>query len=139
MMKLLILLAVAVAGVPAIELIPLAVIGNMIPIPFLLFFGEKLLDWVCSLGPLSGFATKYREKLLGKTGQVTRYERLGLFLFVAGCIDRNAAQNAENQGADFDSVRRNCCRLHYAARFSGCNWRCTFVLTDNSHSHGNGF
>ena len=56
----------AVAGVPAIELIPLAVIGNMIPIPFLLFFGEKLLDWVCSLGPLSGFATKYREKLLGK-------------------------------------------------------------------------
>ncbi len=53
----------AVAGVPEIELIP--------------------LDWVCSLGPLSGFATKYREKLLGKTGQVTRYERLGLFLFVA--------------------------------------------------------
>ena len=52
----------AVAGVPAIELIPLAVIGNMIPIPFLLFFCEKLL---------------------GKTGQVTRYERLGLFLFVA--------------------------------------------------------
>ena len=49
----------------------------------MLFFGEKLLDWVCSLGPLSGFATKYREKLLGKTGQVTRYERLGLFLFVA--------------------------------------------------------
>ena len=138
----------AVAGVPAIELIPLAVIGNMIPIPFLLFFGEKLLDWVCSLGPLSGFATKYREKLLGKTGQVTRYERLGLFLFVAiplpgtgawsGALIATLLKNAENQGADFNSVRRNCCRLHYAARFSGCNWRCTFVLTDNSHSRGNG-
>ena len=118
----------AVAGVPAIELIPLAAIGNMIPIRFCCSSAKKLLDWVCSLGPLSGFATKYREKLLGKTGQVTRYERLGLFLFVAircrapgmvGCIDRNAAQNAENQGADFDSVRRNCCRLHYATRFSG--------------------
>ena len=99
----------AVAGVPAIELIPLAVIGNMIPIPFLLFFGEKLLDWVCSLGPLSGFATKYREKLLGKTGQVTRYERLGLFLFcgdsaaghrsMVGCIDCNAAQNCRKPRA----------------------------------------
>ena len=55
---------------PAIELIPLAVIGNMIPIPFLLFFGEKLLDWVCSLGPLSGFATKYREKLLARMREV---------------------------------------------------------------------
>lgn len=53
------------------------------PDPVFAVFGEKLLDWVCSLGPLSGFATKYREKLLGKTGQVTRYERLGLFLFVA--------------------------------------------------------
>ena len=80
------LAVVLISMVPLVELrgaVPLAVIGNMIPIPFLLFFGEKLLDWVCSLGPLSGFATKYREKLLGKTGQVTRYERLGLFLFVA--------------------------------------------------------
>ena len=72
-----------VAGVPPIELIPLAVLGNMLPIPFLLFFGEKLLDWVCTLGPIAGFATKYRKKLLDKTGQVTKYERLGLFLFVA--------------------------------------------------------
>lgn len=73
----------AVAGVPPLLLIPLAVLGNMIPIPFLLFFGEKVLDWLCTLGPLSGIATRYREKLLGKTGQITKYERLGLFLFVA--------------------------------------------------------
>ena len=92
----------AVAGVPAIELIPLAVIGNMIPIPFLLFFGEKLLDWVCSLGPLSGFATKYREKLLGKTGQVTRYERLGLFLFVAIPLPGTGAWTGSLVAAVFD-------------------------------------
>lgn len=92
----------AVAGVPAIELIPLAVIGNMIPIPFLLFFGEKLLDWVCSLGPLSGFATKYREKLLGKTGQVTRYERLGLFLFVAIPLPGTGAWTGSLVAALFD-------------------------------------
>ena len=73
----------AVAGVPPLVLIPLAVLGNMIPIPFLLFFGEKVLDWLCTLGPLAGIATRYREKLLGKTGQITKYERLGLFLFVA--------------------------------------------------------
>ncbi len=73
----------AVAGVPPLLLIPLAVLGNMIPIPFLLFFGEKVLDWLCTLGPLSDIATRYREKLLGKTGQITKYERLGLFLFVA--------------------------------------------------------
>ena len=82
------LAVVLISMVPLVELrgaVPLGAVAGVpaIPIPFLLFFGEKLLDWVCSLGPLSGFATKYREKLLGKTGQVTRYERLGLFLFVA--------------------------------------------------------
>ena len=45
----------AVAGVPAIELIPLAVIGNMIPIPFLLKSCSErpvrspgMNGWVCS-------------------------------------------------------------------------------------------
>lgn len=71
------------AGLPATVLFPLAILGNMIPIPFLLFFGEKILDWVCTLPPLTKFATAYKEKLLSKTDQVTKYARLGLFLFVA--------------------------------------------------------
>ena len=50
----------AVAGVPAIELVPLAVIGCHDPDPALPFFREKPLTGVCSAGPLSGFATKYR-------------------------------------------------------------------------------
>ena len=70
-------------GMPVYELYPLAILGNMIPIPFLLFFGEKILDWVCTLRPLTRFATAYKAKLLSKTDQVTKYARVGLFLFVA--------------------------------------------------------
>ena len=70
-------------GMPEVQLIPLAILGNMLPIPLLLFFGEKILDWVCTLKPLTKFATAYKTKLLSKTGQVTKYARLGLFLFVA--------------------------------------------------------
>ncbi len=70
-------------GMSEATLIPLAVLGNMIPIPFLLFFGEKILDWVCTLRPLTKFATAYKNKLLAKTDQVTKYARIGLFLFVA--------------------------------------------------------
>ena len=70
-------------GMPIYELYPLAILGNMIPIPFLLFFGEKILDWVCTLRPFTRFATAYKNKLLSKTDQVTKYARIGLFLFVA--------------------------------------------------------
>ena len=70
-------------GMPVYELYPLAILGNMIPIPFLLFFGEKILDWVCTLRPFTRFATAYKAKLLSKTDQVTKYARIGLFLFVA--------------------------------------------------------
>lgn len=70
-------------GMPVYELYPLAILGNMIPIPLLLFFGEKILDWVCTLRPFTRFATAYKAKLLSKTDQVTKYARVGLFLFVA--------------------------------------------------------
>ena len=70
-------------GMPVYELYPLAILGNMIPIPFLLFFGEKILDWVCTLRPSTKLATAYKQKLLSKTDQVTKYARIGLFLFVA--------------------------------------------------------
>ena len=49
-------------GMPVYELYPLAILGNMIPIPFLLFFGEKILDWVCTLRPFTRFATAYKTK-----------------------------------------------------------------------------
>ena len=73
----------AAIGMPAATLVPLAILGNMIPIPFLLFFGEKVLDWVCTLRPFTKFATAYKNKLLAKTDQVTKYARIGLLLFVA--------------------------------------------------------
>ena len=73
----------AAIGMPATTLVPLAILGNMIPIPFLLFFGEKALDWVCTLRPFTKFATAYKNKLLAKTDQVTKYARIGLLLFVA--------------------------------------------------------
>ena len=125
----------AVAGVPAIELIPLAVIGNMIPIPFLLFFGESCWTGCARSARFPALPPSTVKSCSERPVQVTRYERLGLFLCgnpaaghrsMVGALIATLAQNAENQGADFNSVRRNCCRLHYAARFSGCNWRCTF-------------
>lgn len=72
-----------VAGLDWQVVLPLAYLGNLIPIPFVLFFGEKVLDWVGTLRPFAGFVAHYKAKLDSKKDQVTRYARIGLFLFVA--------------------------------------------------------
>ncbi len=71
------------AGMPWMETLLISIAGNLMPIPFVLLFAEKLLDWLCTLRPLAGLARAYREKLESKKGQVTRYARIGLLLFVA--------------------------------------------------------
>ncbi len=71
------------AGMPWYEVLPIAYIGNIIPIPFVLLFGEKLLDWLGTLKPFEKFAVRYKAKLENKKSDVTKYEHIGLFLFVA--------------------------------------------------------
>ena len=70
-------------GLPLWLTFVIAILGNMLPIPLLLVFGEKLLVWAETLPPLRKFAAAYKKKLLSKSGEVTKYARLGLYLFVA--------------------------------------------------------
>lgn len=71
------------SGMPWYEVLPICYVGNLLPIPFVLLFAEKLLDWLAKLPPFAGFASWYKAKLVSKAPQVTRYARVGLFLFVA--------------------------------------------------------
>lgn len=70
-------------GMPWFEVLPICYLGNLLPIPFVLLFGVRLLDWMETLRPFAGFAARYKKKLLSKSAQVTKYARIGLFLFVA--------------------------------------------------------
>lgn len=70
-------------GMPWAQVLGIALVGNILPIPFLLLFAEKLLNWLETLRPFARFAAWYKNKLLAKTGRVTRYANIGLFLFVA--------------------------------------------------------
>lgn len=73
----------AAIGMPWAKVLLIALIGNILPIPFIILFAEKLLDWISTLKPLAGFANWYKNSLLKKTDRVTKYANLGLFLFVA--------------------------------------------------------
>ena len=71
------------AGMPWHEVLPICVVGNLLPIPFVLFFAEWLLDLLARLPLLRGFADRYKAGLERKKGSITKYARFGLFLFVA--------------------------------------------------------
>lgn len=60
----------------------IAVIGNMVPIPFILLFIEKIFNWLKKT-KLKKMVEKLEEKALSKSDQIRRYGKFGLFLFVA--------------------------------------------------------
>ncbi|MFA6721674.1 MAG: small multi-drug export protein [Candidatus Cloacimonadaceae bacterium] len=74
--------AIAVLGMPWQEAVPLAIIGNMIPIPFLLLF----LEWFLKQLSRFGWGHRFTERLYARTRSrgkvVERYAELGLIVFV---------------------------------------------------------
>lgn len=59
-----------------------AVIGNMLPIPFILLFIDKIFDWLKKT-KLKNMVEKLERRALSKSGQIQKYGKVGLFLFVA--------------------------------------------------------
>ena len=60
----------------------LAVIGNILPIPFILLFIDKIFLWLKKT-KLKNMVEKLENKALSKSDQIKKYGKLGLFLFVA--------------------------------------------------------
>ena len=60
-----------------------AVIGNMLPIPFIFLFIKKIFEWMKGVKYLSKIPTKLEEKALKKSEQIEKYGYWGLMLFVA--------------------------------------------------------
>lgn len=60
----------------------IAVIGNMLPIPFILLFIDKIFGFLKKTR-LREKVEKFEEKTMKKSGQIEKYGKIGLFLFVA--------------------------------------------------------
>ena len=77
------LIAASVLGVDMWLAVPISIIGNLIPIPFIFLFIEKIFDW-CKTHTkrFAKIIIKIEEKALSKSDKVTKYKRFGLLLFV---------------------------------------------------------
>ncbi len=71
------------AGMAPWSAFAIACVGNILPIPLIILFEERLLDWMETLRPLAKLAVRYRAKLESKTEKITKYAWWGLCFFVS--------------------------------------------------------
>ncbi len=64
--------------------LPVAIIGNIIPAPFIIIFIKKIFSWMSSKeGFLARIVIKMEEKAFAKKDTIDKYGPWGLWLFVA--------------------------------------------------------
>ncbi|MDE6943329.1 MAG: small multi-drug export protein [Lachnospiraceae bacterium] len=68
--------------VPITTAIPLCIIGNIIPIPFILLFIKQIFKWMKKIRLFRGLVEKLEQKAMGKSDNIKKYEFWGLVLFV---------------------------------------------------------
>ncbi len=76
------LIAASLLKVPITTAIPVCIIGNIIPIPFILLFIKQIFKWMKKVPLFRGIVDKLEARAMKKSADVTKYEFLGLTLFV---------------------------------------------------------
>ena len=76
------LLAASLLKVSAAKAIPICIIGNIIPIPFILLFIRQIFKWMKKIKIFRGLIEKLEARAMRKSDNIRRYEFLGLVLFV---------------------------------------------------------
>ena len=76
------LLAASLLKIPAATAIPICIIGNIIPIPFILLFIRQIFKLMKKTKLFHGLIEKLENRAMGKSDQIKKYEFWGLMLFV---------------------------------------------------------
>ena len=72
------LLAASLLKISAAKALPICIVGNIIPIPFI----RQIFKWMKKTKLFRGLIIKMENRAMGKSDQIKRYEFLGLLLFV---------------------------------------------------------
>lgn len=70
-------------GLPLWQTFVISVVGNLVPVPFILLAMNWLIGAMKHVKPLARFALKLEEKVEKNRGKIERYAFWGLVLFVA--------------------------------------------------------
>lgn len=76
------LLAASLLKISAARAIPFCIIGNIIPIPFILLFIKQIFKLMKKTKLFRGLVEKLEKRAMGKSDSIKKYEFWGLMLFV---------------------------------------------------------
>lgn len=76
------LVAGPLLGVPVGTAIPLCIVGNIIPVPFILLLITPIFRWMKGTRRLKPMVDKLEAKAMSKSDKIEKYEFWGLVLFV---------------------------------------------------------
>ena len=76
------LVAGPLLGVPVSTAIPLCIIGNIIPVPFILLVITPIFNWMKGTKTFKPLVNKLESKAMSKSDKIEKYEFWGLVLFV---------------------------------------------------------
>lgn len=69
-------------GLPLTSTIIASIVGNILPIPFILLFIKKIFSWLRPTKMFGGIVRKLEEKAMKKSDALQKGEFIGLLLFV---------------------------------------------------------
>lgn len=72
----------AILDVPMWKAIPICIIGNLIPVPFILLLITKIFDWMKGTKLLRPMVEHLETKAMSKSANIEKYEFWGLVAFV---------------------------------------------------------
>lgn len=76
------LLAASVLNIDIVRALWLCVIGNIIPVPFILLLITPIFNWLKRTKTFRPMVEKLENRAMGKSDQIEKYEFWGLVLFV---------------------------------------------------------
>lgn len=76
------LLVASMLGVPITTAIPICIVGNIVPIPFILLFIKKIFQWLKKIPFTEKLVLKLEDRAMRKSEGIKKGEFWGLALFV---------------------------------------------------------
>lgn len=76
------IIAAALLHIPIAQAIPICLMGNIVPIPFILLFIKPIFRWMKGTKLFKPMVEKIESKSMAKSDKIQKYEFWGLVLFV---------------------------------------------------------
>ena len=109
-------------GLPYFTALTAAVLGNMLPVPFIIIYIKRIFAWLRRhWAALDGFITRLERRAEGKGEAVEKYGTLGLLILVAIPLGGGAFESEGPQGLPGDLRRRLHRGRHHDRRHLRCH------------------